>query len=345
MNSLEGNYFDGQHPLAVSARLEFWGIEVFLTAGSVSGRYETLNLIVSPRIGSASRFIRLPDGGQFVCDDDEFLDSLTQESGSEGPVAWLEDHWGVALGCVVFLFITLGFGYFIGLPVAAERIVTHIPMESERSLGEEALLWLENEEVLKPSKVPKLRRLCLWAGFSHLHNDLPFKEYYRLEFRDSPSLGANAFAFPGGIIVITDELIELADTNEEVLAILAHEIGHVEHRHSLRNLFQDSVIGVVVATITSDAATLTAVVAGLPMLVARNNYSRDFETVADDFAFALLKRKGYSPDSFATVMKRLKDSRGDDSDPVEWISTHPDTSERIKRAGAEAKELSRNQKK
>ncbi len=90
---------------------------------------------------------------------------------------------------------------------------------------------------------------------------MPLNKYCRLEFRAGAIIGPNAIAFPGGIIVKTDEMVESAAEMEEVLARLAHEIGHVEHRHTMRNVLQNSAIGVVVATITSDAASLGAAVA------------------------------------------------------------------------------------
>ncbi len=61
-----------------------------------------------------------------------------------------------------------------------------------------------------------------------------------VEFRASPIIGANAFALPGGIVIVTDQLMQLAEHDDEILAVLAHEIGHVKHRHVLRGLPQDS---------------------------------------------------------------------------------------------------------
>lgn len=145
MITIEGIYFDGRQPVGVLARIDFVNQEGVLTAGAISERYSALHLKVSPRIGSADRFISLPNGGQLACADDSFLDSLSQESPSEGPVAWLEKHWFVALACVVIIFCTLLAAYFFGIPAAAERIAARIPMETEQSLGREALTWLDGK--------------------------------------------------------------------------------------------------------------------------------------------------------------------------------------------------------
>jgi predicted Zn-dependent protease len=93
---------------------------------------------------------------------------------------------------------------------------------------------------------------------------------------------------------------------------------------------------VVAATVTSDAASLSVAVAGLPALLAQNKYSREFETAADDYAFRLLKKRNYSPASFASLMERLAEKHENKRQISTFVSTHPVTEERVKRARAAA---------
>ena len=332
MNTIEGNYFDGRHPIAKPATMVFMKGEAQFSAGSISNRFKTNHLVVSPRIGSTCRFVSLPDGGQFGCEDNAILDSLPQESQSEGIVAWLEARWMVALTSVAVMALMLVIGYFFGLPAAAERIASRIPMETEVTLGVETLTFLDEKEWVEPTNLPIERQEKIRENFDLLCSDLPLEHYYRLEFRKGGIFGSNAIAFPGGIILITDEMVEVTEEMEEVMAVLAHEVGHVELRHAMRNLLQSSAIGVVVATLTSDAATLSAAITTLPVLLAQTKYSRDFETEADDFAFRLLKQKGYSPMAFAALMERLAEEEIYKYRRPEWISTHPITSDRVARA-------------
>ena len=332
MTIIEGHFFDGRYPVAMEASMEIGQQETAVTAGSYSRCFATGDLIVSPSIGSTYRFINLPDGSQFGCADDALLDSLTQESKSEGIAAWLEERWNVALSCVAAIAIMLLVGYFFGLPAAAHRISSRIPMETERSLGDQALTYMDEHGWLKPTGLGFEVRDSISTGFYQMCSDLPLDPYYVLEFRAGAVLGPNAFAFPGGIVVITDEMVQLAGDTEEVLAVLAHEIGHVELRHTMRSVLQNSAIGLVVATVTSDAASLSAAVSALPMLVAQTKYSRDFESAADEYAFRLLKHKGYSPKAFARLMERLANETGKNSGRFAWISTHPVTSERVRNA-------------
>ena len=338
MTTIEGHYFDGCYPLATEARMDFMEGQAALTAGFISERFETSHLSVSPRIGSSYRFVNLPNGGQFGCAGNALLDSIIQESQSEGIVAWLEERWIAALACVAVIALMLIIGYFFGLPVAAEHIASRIPMETERSLGDEALTYMDERGWFKPTNLDFDKREIIGDGFARLCKDLPLHKYYHLEFRAGRIFGPNAFAFPGGIIIITDEMVETATDMEEVLAVLAHEIGHVELRHTMRSVLQNSAIGLIVATITSDAASLSAAVTALPVILAQTKYSRKFESAADDFAFRLLKQKGYSPEAFATLMERLSKKSGESQGPLGWISTHPITSERVKHARTAAAE-------
>ena len=332
MITIEGHYFDGRQPIGVPAKIDFRGRKATLIAGLHTDYCSTLQLKVSPRIGSADRFITFSNGAQFSCADHSYLNSLPQESPSEGPVAWLEARWGIALACVAIIFSLLLAGYFFGLPVAAERIAARIPMETEQPLGRQALTWLDGKGWFKPTKLDFATRKTISTGFDKLRSDLPLRDYYHLEFRSGAVFGPNALAFPGGIIVITDDMVKAAESTEEVLAVLAHEIGHVELRHTMRSVLQNSIVAAAAAAVTSDAASLSVAVSSLPAIVAQTKYSREFETAADEYAFSLLKRKGYSPMAFASIMERLSRKYEKDTGPFAYISTHPVTAERVRRA-------------
>jgi Zn-dependent protease with chaperone function len=342
MISLEGRYFDGVRPVAIPARLDFDHRQVKLTAElvsqSVSNDFTVDRLIVSARVGTSERFIALPNGGQFLCADIAFLDGLPQDSPSEGPVAWLEQRWVVALGCVALVCALLLAGYFFGLPAAAKMLAARIPVRTEAALGVQALSWLDEKGWLEPTALDSGRREAIHRGFEGLYQDLPFEKNYNLYFRSSSFIGPNAFAFPGGIIVITDKMIETAATNDELMAVLAHEIAHVELRHTLRSILQSSAIGLIAATVTADAASLSGAVAGLPVMLAQTKYSRTFESEADDYAFRLLKQRGYSPTAFGDLMERLSKEHPGNKGPMTWISTHPDTTQRVDKARAAARD-------
>lgn len=336
--SLPVKRYDGRQPIAEPATLMLAGAGARLISAARTQDYPLAQLRVSPRVGTAERFIALPDGGQLHCPDHAALDRLPQEGRTEGIVAWLERRWWVALAALAMTIGGLVFGYLYGLPVVAEHVAARIPPQYERKLGDQTVAWLDQNGMFRPSKLDAETRVALGARFEEFTRDLPMAAHYRLEYRQAPVFGANAFAFPGGIVVLTDELVEMSDTDEEVLAVLAHEIGHVEQRHALRHLLQDSATAALAAAITSDAASLSLAVSGLPVLLARTKYSREFETQADDFGIALLQRHGVSPEHFASMMEKLGERTDEDSERSwSFLSTHPVTADRIARARAAAK--------
>lgn len=173
-------------------------------------------------------------------------------------------------------------------------------------------------------------RNYLSEKFKLMKSGMSMSSHMELVFRDSPFLGPNALALPGGTIIVTDQLMELASTESEILTVIAHEIGHVELRHSLRQVLQSSAVGIAAATITGDAATLSAAVAGLPAVLVQTSYSRKFESEADAFAFKLLEQHNISPAIFASFMEKLEKARPERG--LSFMSTHPLSSERIEKA-------------
>ena len=335
--TLTGLYYDGRRPLGAPATLVFAGKGAVLIGAQISQRLATDELRVSPRVGRADRFIDLPRGGQFQCADQPLLDRLPQEVRTEGVVAWLEQRVAVAIASVAVILALLAAGYFYGLPAAANYVAMRIPIETEDALGRRSLAWLDENKWFRPSQIAPDMQARIRQGFDELRQGLPQASHGQLEFRDSPFIGPNAFALPGGTIVITDAMVQVAESPEEVLAVLAHELGHVERRHAMRHVLQDSAAAVTAAAVTADAASLGVAVAGLPAVLAQARYSREFETEADEFAFQLLRRRGLSPEAFATLMERLTRKQQDAESAFAFVSSHPVTAERTRRARAAAK--------
>jgi hypothetical protein len=226
-------------------------------------------------------------------------------------------------------------GYVYGLPRLAEYAAARLPINAERNLGKKALASLDRGGWLKPSALSQEEQDGLRSGFVDLVHGLPFEQAYSLQFRASPRLGENALALPGGTIVITDAMVKATTSPEEVLAVLAHEIGHVELRHTLRQVLQDSLVAAVATAVVGDSASSGAAgVTGLPLMLAQAEYSREFEAQADDYAFALLKRHNISPNCFADLLERLEKRNKLSNTAATFLDSHPPTPERIRRARA-----------
>ena len=298
------------------------------------------DLRIDPSLGTARRMIRFPDGAAAETADHLFLDELHRRQGRGGFFRAVH-RWETSLLralCALLLMLLIGF-YFVryAIPFLATKAAFALPVANEQFLGRETLQVLDRI-VLKPSKLSKERRSELTALFATMTAGYPQRRSWRLEFRSGEAVGANAFALPAGIVVVTDRLVALAKSDDEIAGVLAHEIGHVNRRHALRNLMQNSATALLVATVTGDITSVTSLSATLPTVLIDAKYSRDFENEADDAAVAYLKGKGIPVQTYADMLTRLgedhqKEKKGENSASRfgELFADHPLIQERVKR--------------
>ncbi|MDR0717819.1 MAG: M48 family metallopeptidase [Azoarcus sp.] len=361
---LDAHYFDGHSSRRHSVSLAAGEGCLLLDSPDGMRIIPVADIRVSEPQGNAPRTLRFA-GGDAFCEAGQGpeFDALLAALGYRNPVAVrLQGRWRWALICLGAIFLTLVACYFWGLPWGAKVIAPHVPISAMHSISEAALAQLDGS-LLKPSTLPEERRRKLSEGFQTLaaaDPDLaPFGDRLALNFRAAPRIGPNAFAFPGGQIVLFDELVRLHDDDEEIFAILAHELGHLSKRHGARRLIQSSVIAAAAAAWLGDIS-YAAVAISTAML--NSGYSRDMEREADDYAAILLRRQGKSPVLLANALERLDrfyqakrrgtettDNAGEkngagntaggeekeNEDGIEkyldWLSSHPGTGERIRR--------------
>ena len=334
MNTVSAVYFDGlnsrPHPVELrfnpAGTLEIIGDGVHLQAP----RHE---LGIDPPLGRTNRFIRLAQGGRCEVSDLAALEqALAHWRPSRGSL-WLhqvEKNWPLVLVSVLVLACL---GWIVirhGLPWGARKIAFALPADITRKLGSETLAAFD-KTMFQPSRLAAERRTALQRKFREFLDQAGAPAVYRIEFRRSEVFGANAFALPSGDIVITDGLVELAEDDREIVGVLAHECGHVVHRHALRSVLQNSSVFVVIALVTGDVSSATAFGGALPAYLMESKYSREFETEADLYAVQLMRAAKVDPVHLANMLKRLSSQSHDSSGKaLSYFSTHPLTAERIK---------------
>jgi len=296
---------------------------------------------VAPRLANTPRWLYLPGGGACVILDNDAVDRFAREKPFTRMLNRLEARPAYAVVAVGLVFALVWLLIDRGLPPVVDFVAERIPRSAETSLGEKTLEALEDNKVMAPSKLPQQKIESLRGKFESLAKSADDVGPLRLEFRGSPAIGPNAFALPGGTIVVTDELVKLAHNDEEVLAVLAHEIGHVRYRHTMRHLLQGSATALIIAGVTGDIASTTSLAASAPALLLQTKYSRDYEREADAFAITLLQKNGIGPEHFAAILESLEASTGERRrfGAPSFLSTHPPTEEReaLARSGAPAR--------
>lgn len=341
MTAAEGRYFDGVVASCREVRLTIEAASLGIEGSGFTQSVPLNNVILTEAIGSIPRSIRLPDGALCETSDRIFVAELERRLGA-GSRTTLLRRWekslllvGVALaGTALIIVLFLRFG----IPVLARQAAFALPPAVENGMGRESLSMLDRL-FTRPTGVRIARREELSALFRRIVADSGAPSGCRLEFRTGGVIGANALALPSGIVVITDELIDLARNDDEIGAIMAHELGHVRGRHALRNVLQSSTSGLVIATLTGDLVSIASLAATLPATLVEASYSRQFEREADDAALIWMKSAGVPPRRYAEVLGRLQaqlvakhgGTTGSGKRVRNYLSTHPDTGERIRR--------------
>ncbi|MDD1605495.1 MAG: M48 family metallopeptidase [Methylococcaceae bacterium] len=336
----EANYYDGISPRAKRVLVTIQDVHFLFTVSSTHAdetlashelHYPINDCIVQAKLSSGKRLIDLPDDSRLETDFQDLERYLPAKSAN---LFWYVVHYAenhkliiavtlLSIVCACVLLLKYG------VPVMAKYAVIATPASVEKYLGKQTLETLDHEKIgyFAITSVPVARQNAIQTALTTLCEKTGDCPAYQLNFRKSPLIGANAFALPGGDIVITDELIALAKNDDEIIAVLAHELGHVKGRHALRQTLQGTISGLIIVSITGDANSLAA---SLPTLALNMRYSRDLETEADDYALQALKTTCIPTESFANILLKLeKVSGGKSVSMPEIVSSHPDTEARV----------------
>ncbi len=299
-------------------------------AGLASAGFPDLD--VSPRVGSIPRRIEFPDGSLFETTDNDAIDRFLLVNGRKraGLVHGLERFHPRLLVFVIAGFLLSGLVYRYALPVLVEVAVAVTPPVVPRLMSVSTLETLDRT-VLDETKLDEPKRRAISEGFARIAaQSARGASAYALNFREGGAIGPNAFALPDGTLIITDELVELVgDDTEMLVGVLAHEIGHVELEHSLRQIYRAAGMAGLIMLIAGDVGDsvedLLVQGGGLVAL----SYSRAAETAADRHSVELMEKAGYDPAAIARFFEILEKKLGDTSG-TNILSTHPGTPERKK---------------
>lgn len=344
MMHIEGYCFDGQTARRYPAQLYLnTDGQLCLNYGNQQRNYAPEEVQIAARLGNTARQVSFADGASFSSEHHQALDILVRQLsrqktpvgalGSSGWLHQLESHWRWIVSACLVLLLTLYLGATQGAPLAARLIVNVLPDSISQHIGKQSMEMLDRI-ALQPSKLSVERQQQLQAHFAPLltaHPDLPL----RVHFRHAPNIGANAFALPSGDIVFTDDIVALAQDDNELSAVLAHEIGHVEYQHGLRRIVQNGLLYWGLFAITGDISAASETIAAAPALLMNMAYSRDMENEADDFALQQMRQQAINTQHFANIMRRLTGNSTQHTSRtgrlLHMLSSHPDTAERIRK--------------
>ncbi len=344
---IDAIYYDGinsrRHPVTLVIHKRV----VAMRGDGVRRNVRLSRMEISERLQHAPRILRFPDGGFIEASDHRRLDRMLKENRFRDPrvVRW-QNNWPLSLLALVCLLVSLLSIYQWGLPAAADAIAGRMPPSFGKKIGDRGFAAME-EKILTPSALPLDVQQRLRARFGAMVQPRGEKTPYQLEFR-SGKMGTNAFALPNGVIVVTDKMVKRAGSDEALLGVLSHELGHVQRRHAARQLLQSAGVGFFLNLWAGDVSTALATV---PAILLNLNHSRDFEREADRYAIDMMLANGLSLEPMALLFESMSRKAADDDEEGEgsddeaaptspppdrrraplpdYLSSHPGDAERI----------------
>ncbi len=243
---------------------------------------------------------------------------------------------GLAKACLLLLspfVLLLGLLWIFREPIIS-FIVNQIPVTIEKDIGDAAWEQMKlGEKILTKSPYQAQLDSVTKQLLPHIKAEHSYDFKFHIAEDDDT---VNAYALPGGHIVVYTRLLKAIKRPEQLAGVLAHEMAHVTERHALRNLVSKLGLSSLLGLLVGDANTLTALISGSSEMLIGQKFSREAETQADDLAWDTLVRARLDPRGLREFFELLQEEErkamgGLMSGALSWVSTHPATSERITR--------------
>lgn len=300
-------------------------IRYLVDGNKVSQRFERAQMSFLGAIGQNFPAIELDNDArvEFLSHDIPEVFKLKQQSLQQK--LWSLERSPLLILSSIVIVVSVMFAVVRwGVPFAAYHIAMKLPETALHEVGKSSEEYIL--ELTEPSKLSLQRQAQLKQTYlQFVGQDQPAK----LIFRQGKSISANALALPNNTIIVTDELVALAKDDQEIIGVLAHEQGHLKHRHSLQQAIASVGVSIIIMSISGDATDLLS---GLPIAIAGAKFSRNFEEDADLYALQQMQQKNIDVNHFANMLERLEqESKTEGGNTVtKLLATHPVTEDRIR---------------
>ena len=287
-----------------AARLTLHDGSVTLRRDGGDETYPLAALTVSEALAEIPLSLTFADGGRFVPGNDKVFRQWYFRHRRPGLVYRLEQH---KRGVMTMLFGTVLVGVlyvWVLLPWLSGVIARQLPVSIEQQL-----------QKLFRAAIPQ---------------DMRDQTGLRLRIMHFP-LGANALMLPDGTMLLSDQLVRLAKSDDALAAVMLHEIGHYRYRHAMQMVVRSSLVSITLMWVMGDVSGIGDTLLQSAVFVNEMRFSRSMESEADRFALAEMQRQGRPLSAMLQIFTAL-DEQGRDEEKwaiPDWLSTHPAMQERL----------------
>jgi Zn-dependent protease with chaperone function len=324
-------YYDGTSARPEPVRVLVFGNEAHLYTESENSLIQRFPLAtMTHNQAGSSHYIYLdPKGLQYLQLPPEHPLAITLSK----EIAGAGRNWSHRLmkqrtAVLLPLLLLMVVGFYIG-------IVSLVPLIGSRMIGVRQEIKIGNK--LKEAMLQEATLLGAHIDQDGTRNLQAFADRLKLS-RQYPirltlvnSDVVNAYALPGGQIVVYSGLLQKIETPEALAALLAHESAHVNERHSLRSLLRNAASAILLSVVFNDATGISAALVGNVNTLNGLRYSRSLEAEADEEGMNLLMANHIDLNGMRVLMQILQ-KEGDAPEQLSFLSTHPLTKDRIKKA-------------
>ncbi|TAF93618.1 MAG: hypothetical protein EAZ47_06045 [Bacteroidetes bacterium] len=339
MQTLQGTYFDGKtaqaHAVNVTIQSDFLTIH-FVNSTASSGQSMLLwnaNQVQLKETTTQQWEISF-EGATILVADAQLQNILSTYWGQNHPALRQKNLFNYLRNRVVALCLIatgiLAIGYFFILPLLCDVVAENMPYSYEKQLGETVFNSMVNTADVDSTRSAQLQQFA---------NGIQFGNKHPLTFYVVNDDVYNAFALPGGHVVVYNKLLNQMPTKEALAALLAHEVAHQKNKHALKSMVRGIANYAFIAILTNDVNGITALLIQSGGNLKQMKFSRNLETEADDDGLDILKNNQLSQKGFEQLFDVLgvAEEEYPASTFPEMLSTHPLTKKRLNKAVETAK--------
>ena len=224
------------------------------------------------------------------------------------------------IGIALFLLLFVGFiSYTWLIPAIMVTAANVFPKNIEIELGDKM-----KDSFVSSEDIDSQKTFLINKFYANINCNSTYPIYISVVKSDIQ----NAYALPGGNIIIFTALLDSLKTSEQLVALIGHETGHIYYRHTLKMLFKSLANYIIISAIFQDVSGILSVIVDHASSIENLSYNRTVERESDAFGYAVMKKNSLNPKGMLELFNLLNRSSKGDKIPA-FLSTHPQLSERI----------------